>query len=152
MAYEEVLRMGIWNFYRALTRRLLAWNLANVALGVVLLKKGTPWWRGFGSQNMGWAVINFAIAIFGGRATEKRRAQLLKPDEPVVVRKEAHNLRLVLWVNAVLDVLYMVGGHSLARTLGKKKSSLSGMGWGIVFQGALLLAFDVIHALLVPEQ
>ncbi|MBA3868446.1 MAG: hypothetical protein H0X30_04780 [Anaerolineae bacterium] len=64
--------------------------------------------------------------------------------------KESRNLRRLLWINAGLDVGYILGGwcysnREVARPFRR------GLGLGIILQGALLLVFDVIHALQVPE-
>ena len=141
--------MNIWGFDVLLTRRLFGWNVVNMAAGVVLARNADALWRGIGSQAVGWSVINFIIAIFGGSATQKRS---LKPDafNPETLAKESRNLRRLLWINAGLDVGYMVGGwwyagREVARPFRR------GMGVGIIIQGALLLVFDVIHALQVPE-
>ena len=141
--------MNIWEFNALLTRRLFGWNVINMAVGFVLGRNTDALWRGIGSQAIGWAVINFAIALFGGTATQKRA---VKPDALQVEKlaKESRNLRRLLWINAGLDVGYMLGGwwysgREMARPFRR------GIGLGIIIQGALLLMFDVIHALQVPE-
>lgn len=141
--------MNIWKFQRVLSQRLIAWNLFNFAAGFWLSKRG-EFWRGFGSQHLGWSLINFAIAFFGLRANSRR---ILQPDryDPAVMQREGRKLRLILWVNSGLDLLYMLGGFRLARR-SASKPMLQGIGWGIVLQGALLFVFDVLHAPRVPHE
>ena len=141
--------MNIWQFNALLTRRLFGWNVINLAIGIVLGRNTDALWRGIGSQAVGWSIINFAIALLGGRATRKRAA---KPDavQTEILATESRNLRRLLWINAGLDVGYMLGGwwysnREVARPFRR------GMGLGIIIQGALLFVFDVIHALQVPE-
>jgi hypothetical protein len=69
--------------------------------------------------------------------------------------REARNIRAFLWLNAGLDILYMLGGWSWARRAaqkgGRNAEFQRGMGMGIVVQGGLLLIWDVINALIVPR-
>src|SRR4051794_11434124 len=101
--------MNIWQFNALVTRHLFGWNVINLAIGIVLGRNSDALWRGIGSQAVGWSVINFAIALFGGRATQKRS---VKPEalQAKTLAKESRNLRRLLWINAGLDVGYMVGG------------------------------------------
>jgi hypothetical protein len=139
--------VDIWDFQRALSRRLLLWNTMNLVTGLILLRrKGIQ--RGIGTQAVGWSIINMTIAVLGSRSALRRR---LQPDAYALstLSREARNLRRLLWINAGLDILYMLGGWQLARRSGDKPV-VQGSGWGIVIQGALLFVFDVVHARLVP--
>lgn len=142
--------MSIWQFNFILARRLLAWNIVNVLVGLVL-SLGSAFWRGFGSQAIGWGGINLGIALVGRYVTERRFAQHDDPFSAQTAQTEARNLRRLLWFNSGLDVLYILGGWRLARTRGQRESFWRGTGWGIVLQGALLLIFDVIHARQTPD-
>jgi hypothetical protein len=66
------------------------------------------------------------------------------------LRREALKLRRLLWINAGLDVIYIVGGVGLALTLGTRNTRWYGHGVGIIVQGAFLLVFDLVHAQLTP--
>lgn len=142
--------MSIWQFNSLVTRRLVLWNLVNMAIGIWLGRSTSAEQSGMGSQAVGWAGVNFAIAFFGSRATAKRAVRPDAMDKPVLV-KEARNLQRLLWLNAGLDVGYMLGGWWYARRE-QARPFRRGIGRGIVVQGALLLVFDVIHAVRVPEQ
>lgn len=144
---------SIWQFYEKLSRRLIVWNVINFGTGV-LLQGFTAFWRGVGSQAVGWSVVNLAIGFFGQRGNERRAAQ---PDAhtPERMAREARNIRAILWLNAGLDILYMLGGWSWARRAAQKGGANAefqrGMGIGIVVQGGLLFIWDVINALIVPR-
>ncbi len=144
--------INIWQFNEMLSRRLLAWNILNIATGLVLTCRA-GFWRGFGSQSIGWGFFNVGIAIIGRTVTRRRVAALDDPYATDVIVKEARNLRRILWINTGLDVLYMLGGWQFARNQGRHNEARRGAGWGIVLQGWLLFIFDLIHALLLaPDQ
>lgn len=141
--------MNIWQFQALVSRRLLVTNLINVLFGILLLRS-RAFWRAVGEQAVGWGLVNIAIALIGGWSGSRRAA---KDDafSMSVLAKEARGLRRLLWINAGLDVVYMLGGWLWARRGAAAQDRRRGMGWGIVFQGALLFIFDVVHALRVPE-
>ena len=143
--------MSIWAFQRELSQRLITWNLANVAAGVFFSLSSSKFIRGIGSQFVGWALVNFAIAHFGQTAAANRERTLPDADTPQRQHIEANNLRNLLWINAALDILYMFGGRALIR---RRKSGrwMRGAGVGIILQGIFLFIFDVMHAQNVPNQ
>jgi hypothetical protein len=129
---------------------LLGLNLLNFVVGA-LLGRRAGFWRGVGVQAMGWALINMLIAVIGGMAGQ-RRERAADAHAPETLAKETRNLRLLLWVNAGLDVLYMLGGWRWAnrKVEGADPTSAAfqrGNGIGIMIQGAILMIFDVVHAL-----
>ncbi|MBO9308173.1 MAG: hypothetical protein J7551_00135 [Chloroflexi bacterium] len=144
---------SIWRFYEKLSRRLIAWNIVNLGTGVVL-QALTPFWRGVGAQAIGWSIVNLAIGFLGQRGNERRAAQP-EAHTPERMAREARNIRALLWLNAGLDILYMLGGLSWARRAaqrgGQNAEFQRGMGVGIMVQGGLLLIWDVINALIVPR-
>jgi hypothetical protein len=141
--------MNIWQYYRVITRRLLAWSLVSVVAGVTLLLFD-PLWQGVGLEAIAWGVIDAGIALVGGWVTRRRLAGLDDPSAPRVLFREARNLRRILLINTGLDVLYVAGGVALALTLGVDSLFWRGNGWGIVIQGGFLFFFDLLHALGVP--
>jgi 4-amino-4-deoxy-L-arabinose transferase-like glycosyltransferase len=136
--------MNIWQQQEALSRRLLAWAGLSIVLGLVF-SLGNKFWRGVGSQFLGWGVTNALIALFGQAAARQRVANLENPGLADVQAQEAEKLSRLLWINAGLDVLYMLGGRSLGRR-DKGDGRMKGMGLGVVLQALFLLAFDVFHA------
>ncbi len=137
--------MTVWQYQRLLTRRLLQWSLFSLGMGVVLTR-GRSLWRGVGGQFIGWALVNMGIAYFGTRSANQRQKALADPQTSAVVTKEAYNLRLLLWVNTGLDLLYLRGGRWLI------KRGNYGTGLGIILQSLFLFLFDLYHAANVPDE
>ena len=116
----------------ALSLRLLAWSLPWMGAGIVgLWASSDDRSRGFWGMGGAWALVNAGIAYAG----------LLGP-EP-----DGAGLRNTLLINAGLDVAYVLGG---AYMLSRSEETWRGAGWGIIIQGAFLLAFDLLHAYLIP--
>jgi hypothetical protein len=116
----------------ALSLRLLAWSLPWMGAGIVgLWASNDDRSRGFWGMNGAWALVNAGIAYAG----------LLGP-EP-----DGGSLRNTLLINAGLDVVYVLGG---AYMLSRPEETWRGGGLAIIIQGAFLLAFDLLHAYLVP--
>lgn len=142
-----------WDYQDALTRRLLLWSVLSAVTGAVLVAGGDPFARGFGLQALAWGAIDAAIALSGRRSANKRLLRSIAEgaDREALARREAPNLRRLLWINAGLDVLYIAGGLVVVNTLGRTDVFASGNGWGVVAQGAFLFWFDLLHALGVPR-
>ncbi|GAB4163090.1 MAG: hypothetical protein Fur0021_37930 [Candidatus Promineifilaceae bacterium] len=140
--------MELRGFQEMLSQRLLRWGQLNVALGMALWLSGRPFWRGFGSQAVGWGAVNAGIALWGRRSNRKKEKDL-QANTPAALAKEAAGLRRLLGINAALDVLYIVGGLRVVHSGGEK---WRGHGWGIVFQGGFLLLFDLAQAWRTPQE
>jgi hypothetical protein len=130
----------VWKFSADVSDRLLTWNMFNIIAGVIIGRRGGIL-RGFASQNIGWGMINSAIALLGHRMNLRRMATIDDPEDPAVQRAESRNLRLILAVNGLLDILYILGGRRIARGT-NLLSMRRGIGLGIMVQGALLFLFD----------
>ena len=139
----------IYDFQRLLCRRLLAWSALCLILGVVLLLRGEAFWRGFGLQCAVWASIDAGIAALGMRGLGAKLDRIIDPPQ---ADREAARLRRILWINTGLDVLYIAGGAALILTLGRSDVFARGTGWGIILQGGFLFLFDLVHALLTPDE
>lgn len=141
--------MTIWQFNYAIAKRLHTFNIINLLLGVLAAFAG-PFWRGVGSQAVGWSIINLGIARFGRKQTARRFTQAEEPYQPDVMDKESRNLRRLLLVNVVIfNPLYIAGGWRYARN--RDSQFQQGIGWGIVLQGVFLFFFDLFHVLNVPR-
>jgi hypothetical protein len=142
--------MTIWEFQRTVARGLLTWSGISVALGLLMGAARTPFANGVSSQFLGWPVINSGIALFGLFSAGRRERTLNDAHTRQRRAKEAHNLRRLLRINAVLDIGYMAGGLWL---LARKERSerLRGAGLGIVLQGAFLFVYDTVLSLRVPD-
>jgi hypothetical protein len=130
----------IWTFTANVSDRLLSWNLFNIIIGLIL-GRGRGFLRGFASQNIGWGIINSAIALIGQHLNSKRMAALDDPGDAAVQASERRNLRWILALNGFLDILYMLAGRRLSRS-SKLFSMRRGIGVGVMVQGALLFFFD----------
>jgi carboxylesterase len=133
----------IWAYSQAVAVRLRAWAVVNVLAGLALIVGGEPFGRGFGIQAVAWGLINGALAWAGHRNAQKRA----RPPEA-----EAKHLLRLLWLNAGLDVIYILIGAAVIIFFGRANAEASGHGWGVVVQGAFLLGFDVFHALRLPPE
>jgi len=142
--------MNIWQFHRLVTDRLLRWGAANVIAGMLLQRHRDPLWKGIGAQSAGWGLIDALIALVGGISTQNKIASLPNPGDEQAQHKEKSNLKMILWVNAGLDVLYVLGGAWVARS-DKGDGVRRGHGLGIMLQGGFLFVFDFLHALFIED-
>ena len=142
-------KTDIWEFQALLTRRLLWWSGASIALGLVLLFL-PAFWRGLGIQFLAWGLIDAAIAGFGARASRKRRAGLPSRGaaRTQAAASEIRSLRSILAVNTGLDVLYVAGGAALWIFMGADPL-WRGHALGVLVQGGFLFGFDLFHVLAI---
>jgi hypothetical protein len=144
--------MDIWTFQKDLSRMLGLWGLANVLGGLLLitgsrlLPHKNPTIEAIGFQSAGWGVVNFLIAFFGLRSSQKREANQQDRLDEKVQQQESKKLKRLLLFNVVLDVFYLLGGASLVWKDNKKSTQMSGHGLGIIIQSVYLFFFDLIHA------
>ena len=129
--------MPVQPFTQTIMRLLFWWGALSTIGGVILQSTRQPFWIGVGQQAIGWGVIDALIALVAGRFPSKSFS--------------GKTLRRILLFNAGLDILYILGGLSLARAKGATDEKMRGQGWGIVLQGLFLFKFDLIHALLAPN-
>lgn len=141
--------MNIWQFQNAVSQRLLRWGVFSMVAGL-LMRFGSPFWKGVGGQFLGWGFVDAIIALFGFVGMRNRVDSLDNPGVAEAKRREERNLGRALWINAGLDVIYILGGFLWMRR-DKGNGGARGAGWGVVIQGAFLLVLDVIHALNMPK-
>jgi len=114
-----------------------------------MLDRG-KFWRGIGTQFVAWGVIDGLMAVGGQVASENRLKNMPSEDMSERLRKDKRNLKIALWVNAGLDVLYMIGGVQwIARQ--REDNDKRGNGLGVLIQGAFLFIFDLYHAVKLEE-
>lgn len=135
--------MEIWRLEQRIGRQLFAWGVMNIALGTLLLLAESPFLRGFGVQAIVWGTINAAIAAFGQSRLPRKLHRLMRTEGLQASRKERRSLRRLLLINAGLDLLYIVAGLLVIALL--PGPFAEGNGWGVIVQGAALLAFDGWH-------
>lgn len=140
--------MKFREFQAKLSFRLLAWSLFSVTCGMIM-QRGSQFWKWVGWQFIAWGLIDALIAL-GGQLLSDRRLDATPPDKlPEQVSKNRRNLKIALWVNAGLDVLYIGGG---LRWMNRgDDNSNRGNGFGVVIQGIFLLCFDIYHAFKLNE-
>ncbi len=116
---------------RQISTRLLLWSLPWAGAGIIgLWASQDDGQKGFWGMSGAWGVINSGIALAG-----------LLGAEPLL-----SDLKTVLLINAGLDVAYMLGGIYL---LTRPEATWRGSGVAVLIQGGFLLAFDLLHALLI---
>jgi hypothetical protein len=135
--------MTIWEYQHLIVRRLIQWSLFSLGVGGILLL-GSRFWRQMGKQFVGWALIDLAIAYFGLRISDQRRAALPDPEAPAAIERETGDLRRLLEASVLIDLIGVFAGRSLLRR------GLSGTGWGVLIQSSFLFFFDLFHAGRVP--
>ena len=104
--------------------------------------------RALGLSALSWGVIDLLLA---SAILEKVNSHLGKPSHFVNESMEAERLHKIQWRSNALDVLYAAAGAILLYFLGDGFPFWKGFGWGVILQGAVLFAFDLYHALHIPD-
>ena len=139
-----------WRASARIGRQLGAWAVASVVVGAALLALASdPTARALGLQFVVWGAIDGAIAVAGAVALRRAHARGA-PADPERAAPERRRLRRLLWVNAGLDVVYVLAGLLLL-LLWRTPEGL-GHGLGVLVQGGFLLAFDAVHARRLRER
>ncbi len=136
-------------FQQNLSLRLLAWAILSIVSGLFMLRRG-KFWRGVGTQFIAWGAIDAMIAIGGQVASENRLKNTLPEDLPERIEKDKQNMKVALWVNTGLDVLYMVGGIRWMDSR-RDEENQRGNGIGVLIQGTFLFFFDLYHSIKLEE-
>lgn len=111
--------------------RLLLWAVPWMGAAIFALWRAKrEFWRAFWLMSGAWAFVDAVIALLG-----------LMGGDP-----GADSLRRVLWVNAGLDIGYVLLGLFL---LSRKGATSGGFGGAVIAQGLFLLVFDASHAMLI---
>ena len=141
--------MNVFQYQDKISKRLLRWSIGSVVVGL-LMRFGGKFGKNLGNQFISWGVIDAAIAIGGDIAKRNRIDHMDNPGKSEIKRKEADNLTRLLWINAGLDILYMIWGFVWAKR-DKGDGVGRGNGIGIIIQGLFLFVFDVFHARNMPQ-
>ncbi len=112
---------------RQLGRALIAWSIASIIVGVILLLVPVSLLQGVGLQALLWGIIDIIIALVGIFRQKEQSAD-----------KVARFLR----INVFLDIGYMLVGVLLVVFLWVDQFML-GNGIGIIIQGAFLFILDL---------
>lgn len=122
------------------------WAVLNIGTGTagLFLTEGEA--RGFHEMNLGWNVVNLAIAALGFRNARREDPARFDAMETL---QEAYLMERILLVNMGLNVAYMATGLYL-RERGAGRDDARQVGWGnsLLVQGGFLLGFDTTLFLL----
>lgn len=128
---------------------LMGWAAGSIAAGLLWLRSKSAVMAGIGGQFVLWGAIDGLIAALGLRGAAGGMRRLAKKEMSEADHlQQAERFERFVWLNAGLDVLYIMGGGWLAQR-SRNDDRRRGMGIGIVLQGGFLLVWDVILALLV---
>ncbi len=128
--------------------QLLFWAGLSFGAGAPMMLSTREWVRAFGGMTVAWAVINALIALFAQRGV-RRKAQ--QNADAATQRQWMRQLVRLLWMNAVLDVGYILVGVGLT-LWDPANRMLHGFGWAVMVQGAFLLLFDAWHGYRLPRR
>lgn len=141
-----------WNERRLSTNRtamfvLSGWAVGNMVVGGVgfgLEKDERLRWLHLG--NAAWNVVNLALGVVGLISDCGRDPKSFDAKQSLV---EGEKQQKVLLVNAGLDVAYLAAGAFLwQRGEATSDPRFVGLGQALLIQGAFLLGFDVVLAVL----
>jgi len=129
---------------------LTVWAGANMLAGAI----GWPLaeeeqWQAFHSMNLAWGAVNLAIALpslvrnLNADPATMSFADTLKAEE---------DMKAILLLNAGLDVAYLTAGALLwERGDFGNDDVLTGIGQSLIIQGAFLLVFDIVMAVVTSD-
>ena len=125
---------------------LLGWAAGSIVAGVVWLRSASKFWRGLGSQFLGWGAIDGLIAGFARRGAAKSATRLESGAiTPAEHQRQWLQFERFVWLNVLLDIGYVLWGGWLKRS-NSHDPQRQGMGWGIAIQGGFLLIWDILLA------
>lgn len=115
---------------------LLGWGGVSIAAGTGMLFSGNPRIQYAGIQNIAWGAIDSGLAFWAKSGNVNDRLQLSP-------RQKTKNFRQAMWINGLLDVVYISVGYALYSK--GKNEKVKGSGVGVMVQGGFLFAFDWIN-------
>lgn len=121
---------------------LLGWSILNMSAGAVgWAVTDDARWRAFHQMNVGWNIVNAAIAGFSLYSGSKADASSFDLGQTI---KENNGIELALLFNAGLDLAYIATGAYLwEKGLHDNRDQFVGFGQSLILQGAFLFAFDL---------
>jgi hypothetical protein len=120
------------------------WALGNVGVSGARYFATEGREKYFHQMNVGWGVVNLALA--GSSLWATRRPPAAPTDRATLVRTQLRTENLYLF-NAGLDVAYLATGlylreRAASRPTVRRQQQLRGYGQSLLLQGGFLLAFD----------
>lgn len=122
--------------------QLLGFGVSSMAAGIILIQESDGQHYDQGLQHLTWGAINTTIATIAQRSISKRNYAELN------IPARASQVKRILGINTLLDVLYVGAGTAL---IFSNDDKLMGHGRGILIQGSFLLLFDAYHYLRVKK-
>ena len=120
------------------------WGLVNaITGGIAMMRTTNQEMRSFYQMNLGWGLVNTAIAGLGYYSAMNGQ---LDPHQPLELLRQNEKIKSILLLNAGLDVAYMVSGLYLIERSRRNSDNADrwrGFGKSIILQGAFLFAFDL---------
>lgn len=133
--------MAFLAYQRRMMYQLLFWAGLSLGVAAPMMLSTREWVRSFGGMTAAWAVINALIALFALRGVQKKAQQRADAE---TIRDWMRQLTRLLWINAALDIVYLLVGMGLI-LWDSANRMLNGFGWAVAIQGAFLLIFDAYH-------
>lgn len=122
--------------------QLLGFGVSSMAAGMILIQESKGQHYDQGIQHLAWGAINTTISSIALRGVSRRNYAALN------IQERAGQVKRILGINALLDVLYVGAGTALILS---NEDKLMGHGRGILIQGGFLLLFDAFHYLRVKK-
>jgi hypothetical protein len=132
---------------------LLAWGIGNVMAGsaLAMTSSGVP--RAIGIQALLWGSVETTVALYSEYWARKHaleaRAGMLGAQ---AIQDEAERFEYFLALNTVADIVYVLGGVTVA--IKSERPRWRGAAIGIAIQGGALLVYDLVltvRTILRPE-
>jgi hypothetical protein len=142
---------NLYTFQQKAMPILLGWGVGSIITGFLWTRSRSQALQALGNQFIAWGAVDGSIAAFA-IANAAKKSSLVESGEitPHEHYLQAEQFERIIWVNALLDIGYMLGGFRLARGNPQDRRR-QGMGWGILTQGAFLFAWDILLALIAQR-
>lgn len=132
---------------------LLAWGVGNVVAGSALVVTRSGITRAIGIQAMLWGSVETTVALYSEywarRHAVEARAGMLGAE---AIQDEAERFEYFLALNTAADIIYVLGGTTVA--MKTNRTRLRGAAIGVAIQGGALLIYDLVltvRTVLRPE-
>lgn len=132
---------------------LLAWGIGNVVAGSALAMTSSGIPRAIGIQALLWGSVETTVALYSEYWARKHafeaRAGMLGAQ---AIQDEAERFEYFLALNTVADIVYVLGGVTVA--IKSERPRWRGAAIGVAIQGGALLVYDLVltvRTILRPE-
>ena len=137
-------QFNLYRFQKRVLPVLLGWSAGSIVAGSFWLSSSRLRLQGFGSQFLGWGLIDGLIAIFGLKAAKNNADKFDRGEvNSTELQRQTKDFERILWVNIFLDFSYILFG-SWITDRARNAERQRGIGLGIIFQGTFLLIWDLL--------